>query len=87
LSVYVQPNARTTGVVGMHGQELKVRVTAPAADNKANEAVIRFFAQALAVPPGSVYVRHGGTSRRKTLEVRDAGAEVEARARGLAGHG
>jgi uncharacterized protein (TIGR00251 family) len=84
LSIYVQPNARTTDVAGFHGHELKVRIAAPAVDNKANVAVVRFFAEALAVAPGRVSVRRGTSSRRKMLEVRDAGTEQEKRALALA---
>jgi uncharacterized protein (TIGR00251 family) len=84
LSIYVQPNARTSNVAGLHGEDLKVRIAAPALDNKANIAVTAFFAQLLAVPPGSVSVRRGATSRRKILEIRDAGAELEALAIALA---
>jgi uncharacterized protein (TIGR00251 family) len=83
LSVYVQPNARTTEVAGAHGDDLKVRIAAPAVDNKANVALTAFIARALGVPPSSVSVRHGATSRRKMLEVRDAGAELELRAMAL----
>ena len=84
LSVYVQPNARTTDVAGLHGPDLKVRIAAPAVDNQANIAVRMFFARMLGVPPGSVSVRHGATSRRKRLEIRDAGPEQEERAIALA---
>ncbi len=80
LSIYVQPNARTSDVAGLHGEDLKVRIAAPAVDNKANAAVRTFFAQVLGVPPGSVTVLRGAASRRKILEVCDAGAEQEARA-------
>jgi uncharacterized protein len=84
LSIYVQPNARTSDVAGLHGEDLKVRIAAPAVDNKANAAVRTFFAHALGVPPSSVSVRRGAASRRKTLEIRDAGAELEARVLALA---
>jgi uncharacterized protein (TIGR00251 family) len=85
LSIYVQPNARTNDVAGLHGTGLKVRIAAPALDNKANIAVTTFFARLLAVPPSSVSVRRGAASRRKILEVRDAGAELEGRALALGG--
>lgn len=83
LSIYVQPNARTTDVAGLHGEDLKIRIAAPAMDNKANVALAQFLAQALGVPPGRVTVLRGATSRRKTLEVCDAGAEQQARALAL----
>lgn len=84
LCVYVQPNARTTAVTGLHGPDLKIRIAAPALDNKANLALCAFVADALKVPPSSVAVRHGATSRRKMLEIRNVGAELAARALALA---
>lgn len=85
LSVYVQPNARTTALAGLHGEDLKVRIAAPALDNKANATLRVFIAELLDVPPSAVTIRHGATSRRKTLEVRNAGAHAATRARALAG--
>jgi uncharacterized protein len=84
LSIYVQPNARASELAGVHGNDLKVRIAAPAVDNKANVAVRAFIAMALAVPPSSVSVRHGVTSRRKVLQVCDASGDLEVRARALA---
>src|SRR6476620_8714555 len=55
LSVYVQPNARRTAIVGLHGEDLKVSIAAPAVDNKANLAVIAFVADVLGVPASSQY--------------------------------
>ena len=86
LSVYVQPNARRTAVVGLHGEDLKVSIAAPAVDNKANLAVIAFIADVLGVPASSVSIRYGATSRRKTLEVRNGTPDIESRALSLA-HG
>ena len=85
LSVYVQPNARKTAIVGLHGEDLKVTVVAPAVDNKANLALIAFLADVLDVAAGGVSVRYGVTSRRKILEVRAATRELESRALALVG--
>jgi uncharacterized protein len=85
LSIYVQPSARASELAGLHGNDLKVRIAAPAVDNKANVAVRALIARALAVPSSNVSVRRGMTSRRKVLEVCDASGDVEARARALGG--
>lgn len=76
LTVHVQPNARESAVAGLHGDALKIRVAAPAADNRANEALIAFIARALAIPNAAVMIRHGHTSRRKIVAIApiDAGA-------------
>jgi hypothetical protein len=84
LSLYVQPNARTTAVAGLHAQDLKVRIAAPAVDNKANAAVRAFIAHALAVPAARVGIRRGVASRRKIIEIDAATPDLVTRALGLA---
>jgi uncharacterized protein (TIGR00251 family) len=69
ISVYVQPRASKTGVVGMHGDAWKIRVAAPPVDNAANTALIEFIASKLDIPKRSVRVASGGTGRRKIVEV------------------
>lgn len=69
LSLYVQPGARKSGVAGLHGEALKIRVAAPATDNLANAGLIGFLSVALDVPKSSISIRRGATSRRKTVEI------------------
>lgn len=69
LQVQVMPNAKRTGVAGMHGDALKIRLQAQPVEGKANEALVRFVADALALPKSAVAVSHGATSRRKLLEI------------------
>ncbi len=73
LSVYVQPGASRTAIVGMHGDALKVRVTAPPQDGRANRAVAALMASRLDVRPKHVAVQQGGTGRRKLLRVSNVG--------------
>jgi uncharacterized protein (TIGR00251 family) len=84
LSIHAQPNARKTAIAGLHGADLKVTIAAPAVDNKANIALAAFVAEALDIPASTVSVRFGATSRRKTLEIRNAAPELESRALALA---
>ncbi len=77
LELYVQPGARRTGAAGMHGDRLKVRVAAPAREDRANEALIRFVAARLEVAPGRVDIVRGRHSRRKTVAVTEAGNPPE----------
>ena len=84
LKVHVQPNACTTGSTGLHGDAVKIRIAAPAAYHKANSALIAFVAAALAVPTRNVALIQGARSRRKVLQITEAGPEVAARARSLA---
>lgn len=85
LTLHVQPGAKTSGVVGIHGDALKLRLTAPAVDNKANAAVIAFLSKALGVQKSAIAIRHGATSRRKLVEI-VAGPELTARLDALAGN-
>jgi uncharacterized protein len=69
LVVWVQPRASRTGVAGMHGDAVKIRLAAPPVDGAANEELIRFLAEILGVARSAVSVAAGETSRRKTIEV------------------
>ena len=69
LALHVQPNARKNEIVGLHGDALKVKIAAPAADNKANAALIAFLSETLDVPKSAVTLRHGATGRRKVVEI------------------
>lgn len=78
LTLHVQPNARGNEVAGLHGDALKVRIAAPAVDNKANAALAEFLAERLGVPRSSITIRHGTTGRRKIVEIA-GGPELAAR--------
>lgn len=69
LTLHVQPNARKSEVAGLHGDALKVRIAAPAADNKANAELVAFLSETLAIPKSAITIRHGATSRRKLVEI------------------
>lgn len=76
LSVYVQPGARETAIVGWVGDVLRVSISAPPVDGKANEALIALLAKTLGVPKSGVRIQRGGSSRRKTMEVEGLSEEV-----------
>jgi hypothetical protein len=69
LTVRVQPNARRGEIVGLYGDALKIKVAAPAVDNKANAALVEFLGETLGVPRSAIVIRHGVTGRRKVLEI------------------
>lgn len=69
LALTVQPGAKRTGVVGEHGDRLKVRVAAPADAGRANRALCEFLARQLGVPIRAVEVIRGASSRVKTVAV------------------
>jgi uncharacterized protein (TIGR00251 family) len=74
FAVRVQPRASRTGVEGVHGDALKVRVNAPPVDGAANEAVVEVLAEALGVPRRAVRIVAGESSRSKVVEVAGIGA-------------
>ena len=69
LTVHVQPNARQTAVAGRHGDALKLRVAAPAVDDKANQALIDFLHQWFKLPISHISIRHGSRGRHKVVEL------------------
>ena len=69
LFVHAQPGAKRTEVAGLHGDALKVRIAAPALEDRANEALVAFFAEALGTSKRDVVLVSGERSREKRLRV------------------
>ena len=69
LSLYVQPGAKKTEVVGLHGGALKIRLAAPPVDGKANECLVDYVADRLRVPKRQVTLVSGQSSRSKRVAV------------------
>ncbi len=70
FSVRVQPRARKNAVVGEIGDALKIALTAPPVEGRANDACIEFLAEFLKVPRSSITIAAGLTSRNKVVRVR-----------------
>lgn len=75
LDVYVQPRAKRNEIAGVHGDAIKVRLTAVPADGKANEALMSLLAAAFARPIRSVRILSGARSRAKIVEIDGVGVE------------
>lgn len=69
FGVRMQPRASRSGIDGIHGDALKVRVQAPPVDGAANAALVTVLAEALGVREGAVQVVAGLASRIKVVEV------------------
>ena len=69
LSVRLQPKAKRTAIVGELDGALKLAVTAPPVDGRANEACIHFLAELLKVARSSVTIAAGASSRNKVIRI------------------
>lgn len=78
LEVYVQPRASKDGIAGPHGNALKISLTAPPVDGKANAHLVRFLARAFKVKPHQVALVRGESSRYKTVAITAPGIGPEA---------
>ena len=74
LTLHIQPAAKKTEVVGVHGDALKIRLAAPPVDGKANAALIKFVAAQLGVGKSTVTLISGDTARAKRLRIVGVGA-------------
>jgi uncharacterized protein (TIGR00251 family) len=68
--VRVQPRASKDEVAGVIGGALKIRLQAPALENRANEALVDFLAHLLKTPKAAVRILSGDRSRTKRIEIR-----------------
>lgn len=75
LTIKLHPRAKKNAITGEVGDALKVSLTAPPVDGKANQGCIEFFAELLKVPRSSVTIASGQTSRRKVIRVTGLSAE------------
>ena len=75
LQLRVHPGAKTNAITGMHDGALKVSLTTPPTDGRANEALIAFLAERLRLPKGRISLLQGLTSRNKLVRITGANAE------------
>lgn len=84
LPVRAQPGARKTGVLGEQAGSLKVAVTAPPQDGRANQALLKVLREALALKRSQIDLLSGATSRDKRFLIRGLSkTELEARVEAL----
>ncbi|MBI4339735.1 MAG: DUF167 domain-containing protein [Chloroflexi bacterium] len=77
LKVRVQPGARASEVAGVAQGVVRIRVTAPAHEGRANQALVELLADLLGVPRSRVRILRGAASRDKVVAV-DGVTEEEA---------
>jgi len=76
FAVRVQPRARRDEIVGEHQDALKIRLTAPPVDDRANEALRKLLASNLKVPIAAVRIAAGEHSRMKRVEIAGVSAAM-----------
>lgn len=82
FSVKVHPRAKKNAITGEVGDALKVALTAPPLEGRANEACVAFFAELLNVSRSSVTIAAGQSTRNKVIRVAGvSAAQVEERLR------
>ena len=83
LALHVQPRAAKNELAGIHDGTLKLRLTTPPVDGKANKAVVAFLARQLKVPKSSIMLRSGLKNRRKQVWISGLDEETVRRRLGL----
>jgi len=72
IAVWVQPGARKNGLAGLYQNCVKIRLNAPAVDNKANKALVAYVAKLLKKKKSQVVMEAGFVSRKKLLAIKSA---------------
>lgn len=72
----MQPRAAKDALVGLHGTAVKMKVTAPPVDDKANRAVESLLARVLGLPRSAISIVSGSTSRHKRVAVTGMNAQM-----------
>lgn len=76
LHLFIQPKSSKNEVVGPHNGELKIKITAPPIDGRANEGLIEFLSDLFEVPKRNIQLIKGDSGRHKTVDVLDIDLEM-----------
>jgi uncharacterized protein (TIGR00251 family) len=69
LLLHIQPKARKDEIVGPHGDRLKIRITAPPVDGKANKYLLKYLASQFGVSGNQLLLESGETGRDKRIRI------------------
>jgi uncharacterized protein (TIGR00251 family) len=69
VTIRVQPRASTNGIVGLQGDALKIRLTAPPVEGAANDALLRLLSDTFGIPVRAITIVAGSSSRTKVVEL------------------
>ncbi|MBU2965659.1 MULTISPECIES: DUF167 domain-containing protein [Amphritea] len=69
LRCHLQPKASNDAIVGLHDDSVKIRITAPPIEGKANAHLIKFLAKQFGVAKSSVTILKGELGRQKRVKI------------------
>lgn len=72
LKIVVQPGSKQNEVMGLHNDALKIKLTTPAIEGRANAALLKFIAKLFNVSKTNITLKRGDKSRYKTIEIRNS---------------
>ena len=69
LKVHINPNSKKNEIVGIFDNSLKIKISSPPVDGKANKAIIKFFSKFLNIPKSKIKIEKGDKSRDKLIAI------------------
>lgn len=76
LSLIIQPGSKFNQVIGVVGEELKIKIRAAAIEDKANIELIKYLSELLAIPKSKIIIKRGHNSRHKIVEIAGYGQNI-----------
>lgn len=71
LDLLIQPKASRDQIQGLHGDELKIAITAPPVDGQANSHLIKYLAKQFKVAKGQIQIVRGELGRHKSVTIQE----------------
>lgn len=69
LRLYIQPKASRDNLIGLHGDEIKIAITAPPVDGKANAHLSKYLSKQFKVAKGLITIEKGELGRHKQVRI------------------
>ncbi len=77
LRLYIQPGAKKHAIVGLVGDELKIKLSTPPIEGRANHDLIKFLSKSFKVPKSNIHLKSGEKSRHKCIEIVKSNVDPE----------
>ena len=69
VKVKVEPRSSKSGIIGLYGDALKVKLTSPPVDGKANEELVELLAKECGIPKSAIEIVSGQSSKNKLVRI------------------